>query len=759
MKRSLLWNLVFFLCLVSKEIVLAQSNSSDSNSATVQTEDEKGKKQSTSKSKKNPDKAAAAIPGGTTTLPDVVVTATSPEHDIVATQGSSATKTGTPLLETPQSIYVITREEMDEHAVQTINEALRYSVGVVANDNAGERFDGNYEYIRGFIADTYLDGLKVNGLGFSVPVIDPYLLDRIEVVHGPTSVLYGQSSPGGFINMISKMPTAKPFYEAQLQFGNYNEYQAAMDLGGPIDKDGKFTYRLTGIARQNDTQINYTQFQHMAIAPAFTWRSDEDTTLTLLTSFESDPKAGFYASLPVDGTIQQNPNGPIPRDFFTGDPDFLQYQKKTYNAGYQFERRLGDIWTVRQNTRYVHLDSDYHDLQLIALDPDERTLYRLPFTTEDHLDTFQMDTQGEAKFLTGPVEHTLLLGVDYQYTTHSQNYMEGDFNNVGIENNIDMYNPVYTQATFGPDPFYSRVRQTQDQVGIYLQDQVKWQHWILTLGGREDWADSSAHDLLQGAGADQDQSDQASTMRGGLGYAFDNGIAPYVSYSESFVPNGGTDFDGKPFDPTRGVQEEVGVKYQPKNFPGFFSVAAYNLTQTNVLTTDPDPSHFGFNVETGQIRSRGIETDAHVTPFKGWNLTANYAFLDNVVTESNAGDQGTPIPGIYKHQASLWSDYTFQEGWMKGFGVGVGMRYLGHTFGDNRFFVGPPVEMISVPETYLFDAAVHYDFGAAFPELKGLRAAVNVNNVADTTYFSETGYSTAKYGTGRLIRGSITYEW
>ncbi len=711
--------------------------------------------------------AASALPQGAIPLDTIDVqgndqSAYGPGVGYVATNGSTGTKTNTPIIETPQSISVVTKKQIDDQKPQSVNEALRYSAGVVAEPAGNATVNQpNNILIRGFAADTYLDGLKALGLSAANTTgVDPYLLNRIEVLNGPASVLYGQANPGGLVNLESKLPTETPIHEIILGGGNYNHYQAAFDLGGPIDKDGHFLYRLTGVGFDQGTQVDFVKNKAIEIAPALTWKPDADTSLTILGKYIDRPAVGAYVWVPARGTVLPNPNGSIPRSFFSGDPNYNTFSTETKSIGYRFEHRFDNTWSFRQNVRYTNGTIDSEELLPSSLSADGRTLTRYAFPRYLTYDSVQVDNQLSAKFDWGILHHNVTLGIDYQYNRIDQSYQ---LVAAGIPS-INIFNPTYfiTPPVVSSSSL-SRQFQTTDQTGLYAQDQISIDRWRLMLGVRQDWADNSTQSTNAATKltTSTDYFSRAPSWRTGLVYLFDNGLAPYASYITSFQPNTGTDANGASFAPTTAQQYEVGIKYQPPGWNSFVTAALYDLTEQNVLTTNPQsPS---FQTQTGEVRVRGIELQGHATLTDNIDLIAAYAYSRaintksnttgvtiNGVTESTEGKWPVAIPA---QTASLWANYTFHDGPLRGFGFGGGVRYVGSTYGD-------AVNSFQVPAFTLVDAAVHYDLGKANPNLKGLNLQVNVTNLFDKTYAASCiSTSSCYYGLGRTIYATLKYDW
>ncbi len=687
---------------------------------------------------------------GTTTLGPVTVeadrvseTAWGPIPGYVATRSATGTKTDTPLIETPAQISVVGRDEMDAIGAQSLQQSLRYAAGITPETRSTL---GGYDmlYGRGFFLDKYLDGMKLaNNNGFASPQTELYGLERVEFIHGPASVLYGQASPGGLVNQISKRPTATSFGEVSLMGGSYSRFQGAFDIGGPLDREGKFLYRLTGLARQSDTQVDYAREKRLFIAPSLTWRPTADTSLTILTHYKDDPDLGLYNFVPAQGSVLGNPNGKIPTSFYAGDPGFNDLSRKQYSLGYAFEHRFNDTWTVRQNLRYLHTDGTFKQVLPLSLAANGRTLNRYVQVDYETVGTFTVDNQVQAKFETGPLRHTVLAGLDYQ------NVADKDRIGQAVGPSIDIFNPVYNQNIVAPGINTTNMYQTLNQTGVYLQDQMKIDRFSFLVAGRNDWVDNKTRNRLNNTATTL--SDSAFTGRVGAVYQFDFGLAPYVAYTTSFQPTSGTAFGGGAFKPTTGKQVEGGVKYQPAGINSFVTLSAFNMTQQDVLT--PDPAHTGFSVQTGEIRSRGIEIEGQASPMDGLNLTASYSYLDSEVTRSNSTNLGKTPLYTPSNMASAWADYTIQGGPARGLGFGAGARYVGATWGNST-------NTLRIPGFTLFDATIHYDLGGLNTALQGAKVAINASNLFDKTYVSEcTNTVNCLYGYRRTIYATLSYRW
>lgn len=682
-------------------------------------------------------------------LPAIPVNATRgvPNPGLVPTQTATATKTDTSLLETPQSVSVVTREAMDMLGAQTVSQALRYSAGVLP-DNAGAETRYDWINIRGVSESTL--GLYLNGLRLQSNTefrIEPYGLEQLDVMRGPSSVLYGQNAPGGLINMVSKKPTDTTLREIQLLGGSYQNRQAAFDFSGAVDDDHKVLYRLTGLARHSDTQVQYTPDDRTYIAPALTLRPSERSTLTLLASYQKD-RVGFGQFLPAYGTVLDNPNGKIPVRRFVGEPDLDDIKREQTLFGYEFAHDFNDAVQFRQNFRYAHLSyrvkTAGYGLGFATMNPADaddpanfRTLNRLPFSDMREVDVFGLDNQLQGRFASGDWQHTVLGGLDYY--DYDQLRTQGR----GAISVLDVYDPDYN-GTAAITRIASRQRSHLRQFGAYLQDQAKYgDHWLLTLGARRDWATQKIKNELNGGRSDQ--SDAANSFRAALMYRGELGLAPYLSYSESFQPNIGTNRQGEQFSPSRGRQYEVGLKFQPEGAQSFATLSLFDLRMTNVLTPDSiDPT---YSSASGEQRSRGVELEGTAVLDRAWRLMGSYSYVDAAITKANDGTEGKHPTQQPAHMASLWLDYTVQGGPLAGLGGGVGVRYVGTTFidADNALGKTPPRTLV--------------DLGLRYVANKHWRFDLNASNLFDKIYAVCVTPAQCAYGTRRVVMGSATYRW
>ena len=684
------------------------------------------------------------------TLPAITVTGAagySGANPYLVGNATSATKTATPLMETTQSISVVTQERMAVQGVQTVSDALSYTAGVYANV-AGDNPTDNTLMVRGFqqiSTNAYTDGLRNSNTGYFAP--EPYGMDRIEVLKGPSSVMYGQGSPGGIINFVSKRPLFESHREVGLSTGSHDRVQGSMDIGDVIDEPGTLAYRLVALGRNADSSIDGVPDDRIYVAPSLTWAPSARTSVTLLASYQRNRNL-FTSNLPYSLLDGSNPNGRVPRHRSLNQPGFDKEQGELTNIGYELSHAFSDTWTFQQNFRYGHFKG-YEDQLFrnsgVINGTDIARYYQL---RDYDSDTYSVDNRLVGKFATGALDHTLLVGLDYQYSKRTADTQTGNAPPINI------YHPVRVSIDTSRYTSLLSTDESSRQLGVYLQDQVKLDQWVATLAGRYDWVNQRTTDVLRDVRKDTAAED--FTGRAGLGYAFESGFFPYVSYSESFSPLTGTDINGAQFKPEKAKQYEVGVKYQAPGSDSYVTLAAFDLRRQNVLTTNPQNT--SFSVQEGEVTSRGIELEGVLRPVRGLNVIASYTYNDVEVTKDNPNFAGLSNKGkapvrVPRHLLSLWTDYTLSSGALEGLTLGAGVRYTGSSYGDAQ-------NTFKVPAYTLVDAMVGYDFGRAYPSLRGLSASVNVRNLTDKYYVAGCFLNNAcLLGAGRSVIANVSYKW
>lgn len=715
--------------------------------------------------------ASGSQPGG----------AVGPLRGYVATQSRVATKTDTPIVETAQSISVIGRQQIEDQNALTLTQALRYTPGVTTEQRGGAGATRTDQFfIRGFTAPLFLDGLSLPGSRDAAPSVDPYRVERVDVIKGPASVLYGQSGPGGIVNFVSKVPQFVRHGEIFVQGGGFNEVRGGFDIGGPLAAEAgpladQFAYRVVGLGWKGDGPAVTTEVERVLINPSLTWRPSAETSLTVIGNYQRDPFSGFYGGFPAVGTLFRRNfggglTGRLPVDFYDGDRTFERSDRTQASIGYIFDHDINDALHVHSAARYLRTEGDYRSVYGAFNDTtgpfaSGPLIDRSRITTRVDIDAYTIDNNLVGKFDTGIFAHTALVGVDYR--SFETRTLSSAF---PAAPSLNVLAPNYAMTIPTP-PFTTDSRIRSEQTGVYVQDQVKFDRLVLTLGGRYDWASSSGptRTLATNVVTNQDVPSEAFTGRASLLYLFDNGFAPYVSYSEAFEPiTSGRIFDanfgsvGRIPAPITSDQFEAGIKYQPPGTDILLTAAAFDIRRSNA--TNPDPVNRAFVVQTGAVGVQGLEFEARVNLAEGLNVIGGFSFIDARVsgditsTLNQVTNQQVPLLGrtpvqIPDTTVSLFADYRFTGGPLLGLGLGGGVRYLGSSWGD-------PANTFKVPESVLVDAVLSYDLKHFDATLNGFTMQLNAQNLLDArTVTGCFSYSNCYYGLPRTVYATLRYRW
>lgn len=648
-----------------------------------------------------------------TTLPtiNVVGTSTGPLTGFVAEDSATAMKLDVPLIETPASVSVVGAAEIAARGgAANLGEALAYAPGVFVPPAFNVNTDS--VQIRGFTAVNYLDGLRIGkgSVRSGQLSVETYGLERIDVLRGPASVLYGQMAPGGIVNEVSKRPLFNDARESLVRYGSYGLLQGAFDINGVVGDGDALGWRLVAFGQSAGTQMDEVDDDRLYVAPSVTWNVTDRTTLTVLPSYRRLRGQEWQNDVVEEALETVSPS------FNPGEPGWDRRNSDQYSIGYELVHEFGPSLRFVNNARYSHVDVDYRQVLAwngLTGNPDRPfEVAREAVTHDQEIEVFDFDARMEWDTATGPVGHKLMAGIDY-----SDNYSDWK-GTYADATPLDFADPVRSGAPVGPfTPFRSRNWTTE--TGVYVQDVAAWGPWHATLGGR--WTEAELKYRGDDPSFDYTDKDRAFVGNAGLLYLAPSGIAPYASFSQSYEPQADTDWAGKPFEPTRGDQYEVGVKYQPPGIDAILTVAAFQITQSNLSTTDPD--HPDFSRQTGEVRVRGVEIEgrAGVGPI---DVSLAYTHLDSEITQSDDGVEGndyTTVPDT----ASVWVYYQAETGRAAGLSLGAGMRYGSESWADEA-------NTLRRDSTLVFDLAAGYDFGALNPRWAGVGLDLNANNLGAT---------------------------
>lgn len=685
-------------------------------------------------------------------------TAWGPVGGLVAERSATGTKTDTPLLDVPAAVSVVGEAEVERRGVKNLDQALNYTSGVNTNlYGADKRYD--FLAIRGFDATgigVYRDGLQNRTYNFTGSRIEPYGMQRVEVMKGSTSTLYGMNAPGGLVNMVTKRPQAHKHGEVYTTFGE-DHAETGADFGGPIDADGDWSYRITAKWQDSKEGHEWARDDRLYIAPALTWKPTDFTTLTLLADYNRRKGANRYG-IPLGSGIDP--------ETFLGERQFDQNDTEEWNIGYTFDHDFGNGLQFRSNARYTDLELSNKNAYARNDQPLTHTWGRVAMQVEGELQRFSIDNhlQYDASF--DRFDSRTLLGVDYSRTRQKESDTRGYIAGIGA----DLANPVYcspnciispSPLVLGP-PYWGNGVQTT--TGVYLQEELTFaERWIVTLGTRYDHVKSKAFadfDFFGSTISDsQEITDHALTSRAGLTFKATEELSLYATYSESFSPvppvpslfgGFGTPSLAGENKPVEGVLYEAGIKYRPAGMNALFTAAVFDLEQTNV------PYYLGLQrYQIGGVKTRGFELEAKAAVNERLNLTVAYSYLDSEILEDGlpalTTNRGNRFQFIPRHAASAWVDYTIPgNGTLGDLTLGLGARFVGSRYADNA-------NTVKIDPYTVFDAALNYQL------TENASLAINVTNLFDKEYISHvetwSAPETAFYGDRRSIKATLKYMW
>ena len=680
---------------------------------------------------------------------DIVVTGQRP-----TTQASGGTKTDTPLIETPQSVSVIDSSTIADLGLQNLNQTLRLVAGVTpeTRGSAAEVYD--QFKLRGFDAPVYLDGLKQfsSASGYAAMQVDVSRLDRIEVVKGPDSALYGQSSPGGLVAESSKLPLDRASYGAVSgTYGTYDLYRVDADVGGRLG-DGEL-WRVYGSVNGADQQQQFGKRRRETVSAAGTAGAGSSTTFTVLAAYSHDPLNGNYGVWPTLGTLLPDPAGGISTKFYSGEPgDF--FRREQFGLTYIFTHDFGHGWALRSSGRYQYVHSAlgivYTSGAPVA--GSDTLFQRASYATREQLNDWAYDTQLTGHVDTGPLHHSLLFGVDRQ-VAHS-----AELSAFGSGTPIDVFDPVYgsmptPQTPYDvPDNFGIADQHTrQRQQGIYAQDQIAVGNLRVTLSGRQDWVRTASDGSAS--------RDRKFTWRAGALYKTAFGLAPYVSYSTSFEPNATLLEDGSLPKPTLGKQIEAGAKYQPPGTQILLTAAWFRIDQTDIVVSDPVTF---LSYQVGKARSQGVEIEATVPLPHNFNARVAFSRQNvKVLKDVNPLNVGHPLDTVGRGGVSANVEWAPRSGPAAGLEIGGAVRHVDSTYADYYLDQSVAAGPLRTPAYTVFDALIRYDLGALSARLAGVDVGVNVTNLFDKKYLTScfANYGWCWYGNRRTVQATIGVHW
>ncbi|WP_375509312.1 TonB-dependent siderophore receptor [uncultured Nostoc sp.] len=637
---------------------------------------------------------------------------------------STATKTDTPLRDIPQSIQVIPQQVIRDQGITRITDATRNVSGTTIASGYGNLI-GDVR-VRGFSSGFLRDGFATQPF-----FVDGGNIEQVEVLKGPASVLYGALEPGGIVNYVTKKPLSTPFYAVDLTAGSYDFYKSTIDLTGPLSNDKRLLYRLNVSYENSGSYRDFIDNDIVFIAPVVTYQVSDSTDITLAYEY-LNAKLGFDRGFqPVSAFLK------VPINLNIGEPDDFQ-DNEEHRLNLTLNHRFNQ--NLRLRSGFLYLSEKYNSLvtQPGELAADGRTLTdRSYFGGATDVDNYALQTDLIGDFKTGSIAHQVLLGLEWRKRYQADQGIGGVY-----EGSFDILNPAYGLPRIAnPNSFFE---QTTTTTGIYLQDQVTLlPNLKLLAGGRYDFVEYGSGD---GQSAPTEFYDSAFSPRVGIVYQPIEPISLYASYSSSFVPNNSRTISGQLLEPSRGIQYEVGIKAELFDKRLSATLAAYDISKTNIPTTDLENTtdNQEYFIAVGEVKSRGIELDIAGEISSGWRVIASGYLNDAFVSKDNRLPEGRRLTNAPTQGASLWTTYEFPKGDLRGLGIGAGMFFVG----DRIANIDDPLTLPSYVRT---DASISY-------KRDNWRAALNFKNIFNVKYYESNDYLTFPQAPFTL-QGTISVEF
>ncbi|MBU3888038.1 TonB-dependent siderophore receptor [Methylosinus sp. KRF6] len=690
---------------------------------------------------------------------------------------STALKTNTPIMETPASIQIVPQQVLQDQQATTISRAIENVSGVAALPPLAA---GGVEqfYIRGFQTyDYYRDGVRMNSIEQNSGAENIANVDRVEVLKGPASILYGRAEPGGVINLVMKKPEATPFYAVQQQAGSWGTYRTTVDATGPITKDDTLLYRFDFAYENNHDFFQFSGNRNIFVAPRLRWNIDAHTQLDIYLDYKSAafPKGyaipGLVSSQAASRVYGAGPLSFLPRGFNTSEP-WSRGNSDDVVLGYQFSHDFAEGWNIKHKFQAELVDLTSQTAAELGIN-----IFKLPFADRAisadrvavalpawHTHTYFTNLDVTGKFDLLDTSHTLLVGGDFQHLDVNGYNLEPalNFSCICYISPLNFNAPVHTSyPTFGYDPTTrSDTAFRENWYGFYLQDQVKLPHDFFLLAGLR-YDHSNTYNVV--TRRTNDDSQKVSPRLGLLWRPVEE-LSVYGSYLTNF---GGSNVGAKnPMPPQTAEQWEVGVKSEWFDKRVTATIAYYNLIKQNIPAPNPDPqlAAQGYSVAVGEVRNRGVELDVAGEILSGWKVIGSYSYIDSLITKDNGrvtdtngvlvsvtGNKGHTLFNVPRHSGSLWTTYEFQNGDWRGLKLGGGVVARGIRQGDNA-------NDFQLPGYATVGLMAGYDF-----KLEGatVKLQFNVDNLADTRYYPAA--SSAAFaifaGAPRSFKGSVRIEY
>ena len=666
-------------------------------------------------------------------LPTISIQAQKIDHPYVAQNAASLLKSDAPLFETAQAVSVVTREQLDQKQATTLAEAINGIAGVVSGQRGRRGWDDFN--IRGQSANNqiFIDGLRTSAR--SAVAVDLSGIDQVQVLKGPASVNFGQVAPGGLVNLVTKRPEAENFARTDLSYGSYDFKQATFDLNYAPQNTEKGAFRLSGRYADQDDPVDYVYFKNLYISPTYNFDLGEHADLSVIASYQHR-EYQRYQGAPLVGTLLPSSLGKIDSSFFSGDPASDPYKADVYRAGWNFKYDFGNELVFRQNAAVQKTEMNGGFISLQAGGTETAVKRRLEVQDWDYTN-YTIDQNLQKTFQFGQTTHELLLGFDVMQEKRETLADRCNFAS------INPFQPHYNQGCITALSLNSHSITELQDMGLYARNRIDLgDQWIINLSGRYDWAKSSSENVLKGTKTDP-QDDQAFTGNASVMYLANQFVAPYISYATSFIPNIGTDKNDALFEPEKGKQYEIGMKFQSADQQIQGALSWFDLRRQNVLVNDP--TDINYQITEGEQTTQGIEAEVNAALSDRWTSSVAYAYTyDSKTTKSTELTAiGERLENTPEHTYSLMTRYRPQGvlGWYVGAGI---------TGASATELAGLNVEL---PAYTIYNADAGYD-------TEHWGAQLSIRNLFDKNYYSGViDNRVVAFGNSRQVNFAVKFKY
>jgi iron complex outermembrane recepter protein len=622
------------------------------------------------------------------------------------------------LEETPKSIQVFNEAFIQDYQAQNINDIILMSSSLVyLGDNHGR---GNTFAIRGFSGIPILrDGLSFTNSIIAYPEV--YNLTAVEVLKGPDSLQFGESSPGGLVNLVKKKPLKEDHAQIELEITSNSSYSPKVDVGGSINEDGSLRYRLVSVAKYDEGFLNTdVDTDRVFISPSLAYDINNENTITFVAEYLDETTPSSFGTF-----VNSNGDLVTDRENIVSNPD-EEFHKTQKLIGFDLDSTF-DTWSSNFKYRYVDYIGDNGDVHMpqsyteatdtirrvYAYQKQEMQEHALQYTLNKEIDIFDL-------------KNRISVGADYNKAYSKLDMYYDPF----TAYNLDASNPYYESLTNLSDHptamDFSGNRSYTKRWGIFLQDNIDLSDKLIFSAGVR-YSESKPQD---------DQKSDATTPSFGLTYKLSPQTSIYTNYSESFTPNTNVDINGDILEPEVGEGMELGIKQKLFNDTLDLTAAIFKIEKENVAIATSIPSIFE---ASGKQESKGFEMDLSGELLPGLCAIASYGYT-RTKDKDNDDQEFTGVP---KHTANIFMTYDISSWGLKDMYIGGGARYIGERYTGSR---------IELDSEIIYNATFGY-------KNNNWRFGLSIQNLTDEIYSEAANGERVQVGTPRTVLATLSYTF